>query len=157
MQLLDSVLMPLKDIKKPQRHFVYQVLCTLLLLPRHATFRNLSRYSAYHERTFARWYARDFDFIALKTAAIRQVIPPTHEQALVIDVSFVPKSGQKTYGVDHFWNGSQSRTAKGLEISALAWRDITANCAYGLSVAQTPPAAQPPDADTTGIDVYLAQ
>ena len=39
------------------------------MLPGHATFRNLSRYSAYHERTFARWYARDFDFVSLNKAA----------------------------------------------------------------------------------------
>ena len=50
----------------------------------HATFRNLSRYSSYHERTFARWYARDFDFVSLNKAAITKVISPEHEQALVI-------------------------------------------------------------------------
>ena len=83
------------------------------MLPSHATFRNLSRYSAYHERTFARWYARDFDFVSLNQAAIIRVIPPAHEQALVIDASFVPKSGKKTYGLDRFWNGSHSRTEKG--------------------------------------------
>jgi len=57
------------------------------------------------------------------------VIPETHEQALVIDASFVPKSGQHTYGLDRFWNGSHRRTEKGLEISALAWLDVTDNCA----------------------------
>jgi hypothetical protein len=28
---------------------------------------------------------------------------------------------------------------KGVAISALAWLDLTTNCAYGLSVEQTPP------------------
>ena len=45
----------------------------------HATVRNLSRYSSYHERTFARWYARGFDFVSLNKEAIIQVIPPDHE------------------------------------------------------------------------------
>jgi hypothetical protein len=157
MRLLQSVLPTLRQTKKPQQKFVAHLLGLLLMLPGHATFRNLSRYSAYHERTFARWYARDFDFVSLNKAAIIHVIPPEHDQALVIDASFVPKSGQKTYGLDRFWNGSHRRTETGLEISALAWLDITDNCAYCLSADQTPPADKTPGAEATRIDVYLEQ
>jgi hypothetical protein len=157
MRLLQSVLPNLRQTKKPQRKFVAHLLGLLLMLPGHATFRNLSRYSSYHERTFARWYARDFDFVSLNKAAITAVLPPTHEQALVIDASFVPKNGKQTYGLDRFWNGSHSRSEKGLEISTLAWLDITDNCAYCLSVEQTPPTNTPPAAEATRIDVYLAQ
>lgn len=157
MRLLQSVLPSLRQTKKPQQKFVAHLLGLLLMLPGHATFRNLSRYSSYHERTFSRWYARDFDFVSLNKAAITAVIPPEHEQALVIDASFVPKSGKKTYGLDRFWNGSHSRTEKGLEISALAWLDITDNCAYCLSAEQTPPVDKTTDAEATRIDVYLDQ
>lgn len=157
MRLLQSVLPTLHQTKKPQQKFVAHLLGLLLLLPGHATFRNLSRYSSYHERTFARWYARDFDFVALNKVAITAVIPPAHEQALVIDASFVPNSGKQTYGLDRFWNGSPSRTEKGLEISALAWLDITDNCAYGLSVEQTPSTGEVTKPETTRIDVYLDQ
>src|SRR5256712_1189852 len=157
MRLLQSVLPTLRQTKKPQQKFLAHLLRLLLMLPGHATFRNLSRYSAYHERTFARWYARDFDFVSLNKAAIIQVIPPEHAQALVIDASFVPKSGKKTYGFDRFWNGSHSRTEKGLAISALAWLDITDNCAYCLSAEQTPPVDKTTDSEATRIDVYLAQ
>ena len=157
MRLLQSVLPTLRQTKKPQQKFVAHLLGLLLMLPGHATFRNLSRYSSYHERTFARWYARDFDFVSLNKAAITAVLPPTHEQALVIDASFVPKNGKQTYGLDRFWNGSHSRSEKGLEISTLAWLDITDNCAYCLSVEQTPPTHTPPDAEATRIDVYLDQ
>jgi hypothetical protein len=157
MRLLQSVLPTLRQTKKPQQKFVAHLLGLLLMLPGHATFRNLSRYSSYHERTLTRWYARDFDFVSLNKAAIIQVIPPEHDQALVIDASFVPKSGKKTYGLDRFWNGSHSRTEKGLEISALAWLDITDNCAYCLSADQTPSADKTPGAEATRIDVYLEQ
>jgi DDE superfamily endonuclease len=157
MRLLQSVLPGLRQTKQPQRTFLAHLFGLLLMLPGHATFRNLSRYSSYDERTFARWYAREFDFVSLNKAAITRVIPPAQEQALVIDASFVPKSGKKTYGLDRFWNGSHGRSEKGLEISALAWLDITANCAYALSVEQTPPTSQATDPDTTRIDVYLKQ
>ena len=154
MRLLHSVLSTLSQTKKPQQKFITHLLGLLLMLPGHATFRNLSRYSPYHERTFARWYERDFDWVALNKAAITEAVPPAHAQALVIDASFVPKSGKKTYGLDHFWNGSHSRAEKGLEISAVGWLDITGNCAYCLSVEQTPPSGASPDLDATRMDGY---
>ncbi len=157
MRLLQSVLPTLRETKKPQQKFVAHLLRLLLMLPGHATFRNLSRYSSYHERTLSRWYATDFDFVSLNKAAITQVIPSEHEQALVIDASFVPKSGKTTYGLDRFWSGSHGRAEKGLEISALAWLDITDNCAYALSVEQTPPTDKGADAQATRVDAYLDQ
>jgi hypothetical protein len=157
MQLLQSILRGLKQTKKPQRKFITHLWGLMLMLPGHVTFRNLSRYSPYHERTFSRWYARDFDWVSLNKAAITTAVPPAHDQALVMDASFVPKSGKQTYGLDRFWNGSHSRTEKGLEISTLAWLDITGNCAYCLSVEQTPPSTDTPNPEATRMDVYLDQ
>ena len=157
MQLLQNVLYSLKKTKKPQYKFVTHLLGLMLMLPGHATFRNMSRYSPYHERTFSRWYARDLDWVSLNQAAITEAVPPEHAQALVMDASFVPKSGKHTYGLDRFWNGSHSRAEKGLEISTLAWLDITDHCAYCLSVEQTPPSAETADPETTRMDIYLDQ
>lgn len=122
-----------------------------------SAFDKLRRYSSYHERSFARWYDRPFDFVALNKAAIPQVIPPEHQQALVIDTSFIPKSGTHTYGLDHFWNSRHQRSEKGLEVSAVAWLDVTGNCAYGLSVEQTPPSDKSAAPQSTRIDAYLEQ
>lgn len=52
MRLLQSVLTSLNKTKKPQYKFVTHLLGLMLMLPGHATFRNMSRYSPYHERTF---------------------------------------------------------------------------------------------------------
>jgi len=157
MRLLQNVLHSLKKTKKPQYKFVTHLLGLMLMLPGHATFRNMSRYSPYHERTFSRWYARDFDWVSLNQAAITEAVPPEHDQALVMDASFVPKSGKHTYGLDRFWNGSHSRAEKGLAISTLAWLDLTDHCAYCLSVEQTPPSAETADPETTRMDVSLDQ
>jgi hypothetical protein len=157
MRLLQSVLSRLKQTKKPQHRFVTHLLGLLLMLPGHATFRNLSRYSSYHEKTFSRGYGSIFDWVSLNQAAITEVVPAEHEQALVMDASFVPKSGKHTYGLDRFWNGSHSRAEKGLEISTLAWLDLTDNGAYALSVEQTPPSAETSDPEATRMDVYLDQ
>jgi DDE superfamily endonuclease len=157
MRLLQRVLPTLRQTKKPQQKFVAHLLGLLLMLSGHATFRNLSRYSSSHESTFSRWYARAFDFVSLNKAAITGVMPSAHEQALVIDASCVPTSGKKTYGLDRFWNGSHGRSENGLEISTLAWLDITDNGAYGLSVEQTPPTDKTADAEATRVDGYLDQ
>src|SRR5262245_51382599 len=125
MRLLQSILTRRKQTKKPPHKFVIHLLGRILMLPGHATFRNLGRYSPYHERTLSRWYDRDFDWVSLNKAAITEAVPSAHDQALVMDASFVPKSGKTPYGLDRFWNGSHSRPEKGLAISTLAWLDIT--------------------------------
>jgi len=157
MRLLHNVLSTPSQTKKPQRKFIAHLLGLLLMLPGHATFRNMSRYSSYHEKTFSRWYDRPFDWVSLNKAAITQGVSPEHEQALAIDASFIPKSGKQTYGLDRFWNGCHSRAEKGLELSTVAWIDITGNCAYALSVEQTPPSEELSGPDATRIDAYLDQ
>jgi hypothetical protein len=74
----------------------------------------------------------------LNKILIEGQVPSSHEQALALDASFIPKSGKHSYGLDSFWNGCHSRSERGQEISLLAWVDITANTAYALSVEQTP-------------------
>lgn len=74
-----------------------------------------------------------------------------------MDASFVPKSGKHTSGLDRFWNGSHRRAEQGLEISTLAWLDITDNCAYSLSVEQTPPRASPSEPEATRMEVSCDQ
>ena len=54
------------------------------MVPGKATFRNLSGYSAYHEKTFSHGFGRAYDWMALNQGAIVEVISPDHEQALII-------------------------------------------------------------------------
>lgn len=112
MPLFQSVLPRFSQTKTPQPKFLTHLLGRMLMLPGHATFRHRSRYSPYHERTCSRWYARDVVCVSLNKAAITAVVPSAHEQALVMDARFVPKSGKKTYGLDRFWNGSHSLTER---------------------------------------------
>jgi hypothetical protein len=154
-RLFASVLRRAKNPQQPQQKFLCHIMCGMLLLPGRVTCRHWSRYSPYHEQTFARWFARDMALVSLNCAAIVEVVPQSHEHVLACDPRFVPKSGKHTYGLDRFWNGAQSRAAKGLEIATLAWIDVPSNSAYTLSVEQTSPAPHS-DAEEPRIDTYLA-
>ncbi|MEY2832283.1 MAG: hypothetical protein RLZZ574_1541 [Cyanobacteriota bacterium] len=92
---------------------------------------------------------------------IEQVIEAESAAILAVDCSFIPKSGKKTYGIDYFYNGSASRTEKGLEISAMAVIDVSQKCGYSISVQQTPAnissSEETRQPETTRIDYYLTQ
>ena len=110
---------------------------TLFVVCGKANFTNLSRYGEYSERTYRRQYQKSFDFIPFHAQTIAAAIEPSREQIAAIDCSFISKSGKQTWGVDNFYNGSISKSQKGLEISVIAVVDVLAHQGYTLSVQQT--------------------
>lgn len=90
------------------------------------------------EKTYRRHYSQKFDFPKLNAQIIALATLPATPVIGVMDVSFCAKSGKHTYGVDWFYNGSASRSEKGLEISVLAVVDVAGQRGYALSVQQTP-------------------
>ena len=110
---------------------------TLFVVCGKANFTNLSRYGEYGERTYRRQYQKSFDFIPFHAQTIAAAIAPSREQIAAIDCSFIGKSGKQTWGIDNFYNGSISKSQKGLEISVIAVVDVSAHQGYTLSVKQT--------------------
>lgn len=90
MLLLESVLLKMKW-SQPFRSFLNELLLLLLIVPGRATFRNLSRYSAYVEKTFSRWFRRRVDWAGLNVTAIRVVVPTDHESVLAFDPSYTSR------------------------------------------------------------------
>ena len=133
------------NISKPQKKFLITLFTTILIARGKINFRNLSRYSHLCERTYTRHFDKPFSFMDFNRAIINESIDQdqdqdqAHGRILVLDASFVPKSGKKTYGLDHFWNGCQSRREKGLEILGVALVDVDKNTGFTLSVCQTVP------------------
>ncbi|MDR5900496.1 hypothetical protein QC823_16185, partial [Halomonas vilamensis] len=138
MEIVNTVLQQMSSLNKPQRRFILVLLPLLMCLRGRVNFRNLSRYSDYHEKTFSRWYRRDFDFTEFNRLSLR----PLNEDAAVTliaatDCSFIPKSGRHTEGLGKYYSGGTGRAEKGLEISTLAVVNVTENTAYHLSTRQT--------------------
>ncbi len=147
MTCITTILRKIPGISKWQHDFIAMLLPLILAIPGRITFRNMSRFSDRDERTFARHFDRDFDWVAFNRALIVPVLDP---QVLVVaDSSFLSKSGKKTYGLDMFWNGSAARNERGLEVSVIALIDQPRREAYTLSVEQTPPRIDLSDDDVS--------
>ena len=136
---INNILSQMSDVGRPQKKFLVTLFLTILLMRGKVNFRNLSRYSEYCEKTYVRHYRRTFSFIEFNKQVLDAIVPPSHKLIGVMDCTFIPKSGKKTYGLGYFYNSSQDKATKGLEISVLGVVDVTDNTAYSLSAWQTPP------------------
>lgn len=139
-------------VSTPQRKFMIVLLTILMCLRGKANFRNLSRYSEISEKTYSRWFRRDFDFIEFNRLCLSDVFTSGHTLVAALDCSFSEKSGKHTHGLARFYNSNHGKAEKGLEISTLAVVDIEYNTAYNLSSCQTPKLDNP---DETRVDWYL--
>ena len=127
------------NVNKPQRLFIAHLLSLFAFFQGKATYRNLARFSHYCEKTFARWFAKDFNFAELNTLMLHQQIYNQNEPELIaaLDASYIDKSGKHTPGLGNFWNGSLQQSQMGLEASLLSVVDVKANTAYALDIRQT--------------------
>ncbi len=91
------------------------------------------------QKTYSRQFAKPFEFVAFNRAVINESLGRESERIIVLDASFVSKSGKQTYGLDYFWNGCHRRSEKGLEVSSVAIVDVLRNTGFTLSVRQTDP------------------
>ena len=136
MDLAEKILNRFK-ISKPQRKFLITLFSAILTAHGKINFRNLSRYSDVSEKTYSRQFAQPFAFVAFNREVTEEGLGSESERIVVLDASFVPKSGKKTYGLDYFWNGCHRRSEKGLEVSSVAIVDVLKHTGFTLSVRQT--------------------
>ena len=117
---------------------------TIFIVCGKVNFSNLSRYSNLSERTYRRQFAEEFDYTRFNSGVIEQAVSTDSRAIAAMDCSFISKSGKQTYGLDYFYNGSASKSEKGLEISVIAIVDVNTHQGYTLSVQQTAAKASVP-------------
>lgn len=157
--IVNQILKQMPGLAKPQAKFIEVLISTILALRGRVNYRNLSRYCHYSERSLARQFQRQFDWPMFNLLAMGNLLKPSSTLIAAQDATFIPKSGKKTYGLDHFFNSSAGRAERGLELSTLAIVDVTRSCAYTLAATQTPPQQELAKADKqqSRVDFYLAQ
>ena len=151
MNIIKAILDQMSPLHKPQKNFMAALFVALFACAGRVTMTNLSRYGAGSRRRIQRWNQRHFDFRDFNLTALRQQGILDHQLIAAFDPSFISKSGKHTYGLGNFYNGSSSKSEKGLETSAIALVDLEENTAYALHTKQTP--AQLP-IDQTRTDFY---
>lgn len=92
MTCVETILRKIPGTSKWQRDFIALVLTLILALPGRMTFRNMSRYSSRHERTFARHFAKNFEWTRFNQALLEPVLDAP--VLIVTDCSFITKSGK---------------------------------------------------------------
>ncbi len=158
MTVVTQILDRMSGITKPQRNFFLALFVTMLVTRGRINFLNLSRHSSLSEKTYRRQFRTEFAFVSFNQSAIKHGVPDEHTQLFAQDTTFSTKSGKKTYGLDHFWNGAASKAEKGLEVSLISIVDVARNQSLALSAEQTPPRPDLKKAEKTNtrIDFYLA-
>lgn len=155
--LINQILDGLHFINKSQRLFFQSLFSTMLVCQSAINFLSLARHSDLNEKTFRRNFRKPFCFPVLNRH-ISEKCPIVTPIAVAQDASFIKKSGDFTFGLDKFWNGSHSRVEKGLELSIISLIDSAQNASLALSAAQTPPNLATAETDKsrlTRIDFYL--
>ncbi len=157
MALVERILLQMPNVSKPQLKFLLILFSTVFALRGRMNFRNLSRYSDLNEQTYLRNFRKSFDFTMFNRMVIDETIPTMNKKIGTADCSYVPKSGQESYGIDYFFSGQASRTLRGQEISLLSVVDVDYNMAYPLSVQQTSTSLEIGKGDESRLDFYLRQ
>jgi hypothetical protein len=124
-------------------------------------FENMSRYSTFNEVRFRRNFEKFFDWLEFNYIMFSIWGRTAGKEVLgVIDCSFIPKAGKKTFGLDKFWSGVAGTAKQGLEISALGVIDVASESAWTLDVTQTPAGLSKKESaedDYTRLDFYIEQ
>lgn len=123
-------------VGKKQGQFLANLLMTVLVIQGRVNYRNLGRHGQYHERTYRRWFKKDFDFAAFNSACMEQR-KTKGELIAALDASYIPKSGKHTDGIGKFYDGCVSKVRKGLEISSMALIDRKSRQAFSFDSQQT--------------------
>ena len=128
------------------------LITTIIAIPGNVTFRNLSRFCKYSEKTFSRNFRKPFDFLQLNIMFLKSLFDSYAEQVFAVDCSFIDKSGKKSYGLARFFNGCAQKAEKGLEIFLISVVDTVFNTAFSLLACQTPPTSI---VNETRVDFYI--
>ncbi len=137
-QFITARVLRAMGVPLPQQKFIAHLFSLWFCVRGRFNFTNLSRYSYFHERTFRRGFAQDFNWLDFNRRLLTIMIPPCNQLIAAMDASFITKSGKHSPQLGWFFNGCASRVEKGLEASTIAILDVTLNTAYGLSARQTP-------------------
>lgn len=133
--LTANILSKMQGVNKWQQKFIIHLFPLLLGFRGRMNFANLARQSRWNESSYRNNYSKNFDFMKFNQLLIDEYC--SEERIVVLDPSFIRKSGKRTPGLGYFWSGVAGQSKKGLEINGFAVVDIQNNTAMHLFAKQT--------------------
>lgn len=159
--ILASIFERMDGAGKWWQKFFAEIFVLIFSVQGRVNFENLSRYSKFNEVRFRRNFQKFFDWLEFNhTMLTLWGHTPGGELLGVLDCSFIPKAGKKTFGLDKFWSGVANTAKRGLEISVLGVIDVATASAWTLDVTQAPSGLskkEAADGGYTRLDFYIEQ
>jgi len=149
------VLLTLAALPAHQFQFLNVLLPLWLAIPGRINARSFSRYIGWNERSLRRHFSKALPWHALHMTLMHILLSCGVQGLrliLVMDASFIPKAGRKTFGRGSFWNGCAGKAETGLELSCIALMSWVGHHTFPISVRQTRPKTQKADRLTQYLD-----
>jgi hypothetical protein len=135
-RIIEQAMTQMVNVSEWQKRFMLSLFGTVVLIQGKINFANLSRHSELNEKTYRRWFGKDFNFLEFNLACIDQRAE-RGELVAIMDASYIAKSGTKTFGLGKFYSGCLGKAVKGLELSEIALLDTKSRQAFALDSQQT--------------------
>ena len=124
-----------RTLKECRKNFIINALICFSSIKGKINFLQMERFSNKCEQYFRNNFENKFDFQQLNLSIVKERVT---ECVVAFDPSYIPKSGQKTYGLGVYWSGCDGKPKRGLEICGFAAVDTARNTAFHLNAIQTP-------------------
>lgn len=124
--------------------FMIKILILNLSIQNRFNFANMERYGDYTVKTYRDNFKKEFPFFEFNKVIIEELINEKEKKkeevdmVALVDWAYIPKSGDKSYGIGNFWSGMDKKNKKGQEIMLFSVADVKIHQAYILEAKQTP-------------------
>lgn len=141
-KLEEAVSSVLKDITPEMKNSFCNILKELfsltLEMPGRLNYTQLERMGSHTEKTYREAFSKKVDWARIDEEAIFRVFSREDSLSIVIDPSFLQKSGRCTPGAGLYWSGVAGAVRHGLEINAIGVSDVEKHDCMIVTAPMTP-------------------
>lgn len=127
------------EMKNSFRNLLIELFSLTLEMPEKLNYTQLGRLGRHDEKTYRTAFGKQVDWSSIDEDAIFKVFKRNDHMSIVIDPSFLQKSGKCTPCTGLYWSGVSGSMRHGLEINAIGVADVEAHDCMVLSAPLTPP------------------
>lgn len=141
-KLEEAVSSVLKDITPEMKNSFCNILKELfsltLEMPGRLNYTQLERMGTHTEKTYREAFSKEVNWAKIDEEAIFKVFSRNDSLSIVIDPSFLQKSGRCTPGGGFYWSGVAGAVKHGLEINAIGVSDVEKHDCMVVTAPMTP-------------------